>query len=43
MSYKPTILAQVLNFANRLQFHSKIKDNQNDRYVKSINSWKVPR
>lgn len=41
MSYTPNILAQVLNFANRLDFRSKIKDTQNDRYVKSNTSWTV--
>ena len=39
MSFSPTILAQVLNQANRLDFNAISKINDGDKYVKRIDCW----
>ena len=41
MSFTPTILAQVINQVNKLDFSSFVQDNKNDKYVKNIKSWNI--
>ena len=41
MAYTPTILAQLINQVSRLDFASHVKDNNADKYVKSLFSWNL--
>ena len=41
MAYTPTILAQLVNQVSRLDFASHVKDNNADKYVKSLFSWNL--